>query len=169
MFTPNKSLIETVQAHRNELLLHICNRLQNLSNSHYEMIDFEVHKKRENDILEALLTSFSEENESIFVEHIERIAIARSEEDYSLNEVQDAMRIFEEELLLLLIEHQPVQKQLIDMLLSCHHLFGKARDDLALVYYDKCMERQKQLDDLRERFYSYRHESKDTTEASGND
>ncbi len=157
----NKDLVQTINNHSEELINNICNRLQNLTASHYETIDFESHEEREKAALNSFLASLEASKTKIFIQYLQKIASIRSAEGYTLAEVQKAVRIFEEELWDILIKYQPVNKSLVDMLVTCNAFFGEAKDNLAQVFMAQTQEKQKELDDLRERFYSYRHDKKD--------
>ncbi|MBN1999661.1 hypothetical protein JW935_19055, partial [candidate division KSB1 bacterium] len=131
---PNQDLIQTIKDHKDELINNICNRLQNLTASHYETIDFESHEEREKAVLHSLLESLKASNTKVFIQYLQRIASIRSAEGYTLAEVQKAVRIFEEELWAILIKYQPVNERLVNMLVICNEFFGEAKDNLAQVY-----------------------------------
>jgi hypothetical protein len=159
MASPEHLLMDTIQAHRDRLLSEVCGRLEKLSQSRYEVIPFERHLEREEALLTALLQGLAGPDPSAFTGFIERIAGQRSREGYSLDEVQQALNIFEEELWSILIETQPVTPELVAMLSLGNRLFGRAKDHLAQIYLHRTQNMQSELDDLREKFYDYSHKS----------
>jgi len=157
MVSPELLLMETIQAHHDRLLSSVCGRLENLSQSRYEVIPFERHLEREEAMLTALLQALAGTDPSAFTGFIERIAGQRSREGYSLDEVQQALNIFEEELWAILIDTQAVTPELVAMLSLCNRLFGRAKDHLAQIFLHRTQNMQSELDDLREKFYHYSH------------
>ncbi len=166
MFDPRKNLIATISKHKAELIKNVCNRLQKLERSHYEAIDFERHQEREEAMLHALLRGVEDADYSTFLDYIEKIAGRRSNEGYSLDEVQNAVTVFEEELWHILTKFVPIEPPLIDMLAICNRVFGKAKDHLARTYLKEAMETQKELDDLRQKFLAYRQDAKGLTDSA---
>jgi hypothetical protein len=156
-------LVAALNNHKDELIINVCKRLQQFSPSHYEVIDFERHQEREEEFLQVIHKALQEDDNHSLVEYMEDLAHRRSNEGYQLEEVQQAVAIFEDELWRALIASLPIQKELVDILAACNRAFGRAKDHLARGYLRKAMETQKELDDLSQRFYAYRHDKKDST------
>jgi len=156
----NKKFIQAVLPHRDELIDRVCNRLQKLSRSHYEFIDYERHHEREEEFLDIILTALQENDYHLLLNYIEQLANKRSNEGYSLEEVQQAISIFEEELWNILTTYQPVREDLVEILHACNQLFGLVKDHMAKIYLEKTIKMQKKLDDLKEKFYTYRRDRK---------
>ncbi|HPG39549.1 MAG TPA: hypothetical protein PLP19_00175 [bacterium] len=163
MTVANNKLYEVIEKHKDELITEICNRLQKLSSSHYEMIDFERHQEREEEFLDIIIKVIHENNERPLKIYMENLARQRSNEGYSLEEVQNAIRIFEEEFWDILVTHYPVSKELVELLTDCNMVFGLARDYFAQYYMDKTIAMQNELNSLKERFYKYKQGRKDLT------
>ncbi len=166
MFDPRKNLIVTISQHKAELIKNVCNRLQKLERSHYEVIDFERHQEREEAMLNALLKGMEEADYFTFLDYMEKIAGMRSNEGYSLDELQNATTVFEEELWHILTKFVPIEPSLVDMLAICNRIFGKAKDHLARTYLKEAVETRKELDDLRKRFFVYQQEKKDVADSA---
>ena len=105
---------------------------------------------------------FEANNLKNFLVHVENLSIKRSREGYKLDELQQAFNIFEEELWNTIISNHKVDSELIQMLTLCHQLFTNAKDHVAQIYLKKTIDTQKELDNLSERFYVYRHDKRDS-------
>ncbi len=160
----NNKLLEVIKKHKDELITKICNRLQKLSLSHYEMIDFERHQEREEEFLDILIKVICEDNNLPLKKYTEELAQKRSNEGYSLEEVQNAIRIFEEEFWNILVHHYPVSNELVELLTYCNRAFGVARDHFAKYYISRTIDMQNELNSLKERFYIYKKDRKDYSE-----
>ena len=85
---PNKeNLIAAIEHHKEEVIDTVCKRLQKLSSSHYEMIDYERHSEREENFLNALLQGLRDETPESFLTFVERLSEQRSDEGYTLEEM----------------------------------------------------------------------------------
>jgi hypothetical protein len=157
----NRILVQTIREHRDEMIANICNRLQKLAGSHYEVIDFDRLQEREETALSALVKSIETKDLLPLTRYIEETGTIRSSEGYPLSEVQNALRIFEEELWQMLIKYQPAEKPLIDMLALCNWIVGQAKDHLAQIYLKISLDKQAQLDALRDKFHNYILEKKE--------
>jgi hypothetical protein len=157
----NKILVKIIHDHQDEMIANTCNRLQKISSSHYEVIDYERHVERELKALDALLKSIETKNCLHFNQYIEDIGTIRFKEGYRLNEVQGALRIFEEELWLLVKKYLAVEQPLIEMLSLCNWIIGEAKDHLAQVYLNKSLETGTQVEVLQEKFFKYITEKKE--------
>jgi hypothetical protein len=157
----NRILVQTIREHRDEMIAKVCNRLQKLAASHYEVIDFDRLAEREETALNALVKSIETEDILPLTRYIEETGAIRSSEGYHLSEVQHALRIFEEELWHMLIKHHPAEKPLIEMLALCNWIIGQAKDHLAQIYLKISLDKQAQLDALRDKFHNYILEKKE--------
>ncbi len=155
MGSAERQLVAAILSHKDELLHQVCSRLEKFSQSHYEVIPYESHLKREEALLAALLQGLTDDDPTIFISFVERVASQRSQEGYSLYEVQRALNIFEEELWRLLTTTQPVNSDMVAMLAVCNRLFGSAKDHLAKIYHQEKQQVQEELDDLRKKFAQF--------------
>ncbi|MBN2356944.1 hypothetical protein JXO59_12585 [candidate division KSB1 bacterium] len=158
----DQQLAETILTHKETLIRDVCTRLEKLSRSHYEVIPYERHLEREEALLTALLKGLQQPEHGAFIDFIDHIGGLRSNEGYSLEEVQRALNIFEQELWSVLIRTQPVDGRLVAMLSLCNRLFGQARDHLAKIYLSRSQDIQTELNDLRVRFYGYFKKEKES-------
>lgn len=164
MLKAKKNLAQLIEEHFDEIVNHICNRLQKISPSHYEVIDFERHQEREEDFLNLIITTLKKNNNRAILDYITELANTRHNEGYSLHEVQQAINIIEEELWQSIIKSKWEKASIIQMLFECHRLLVLIRNQFAQAYLDKQIEFQKRMNELKERFYIYRHDRKDVTD-----
>ena len=52
-----REFVNIIKERREELIDNVCNRLQKLLHSHYELIDYERHQEREQEFLDIILKS----------------------------------------------------------------------------------------------------------------
>jgi hypothetical protein len=157
----NNELVKTISEHQDEMIANVCNRLQKITKSHYEVIDYERHVERELEALNALVNSIETQDPVYFNKYIKDIGIIRSAEGYRLSEVQQALRIFEEELWRLLRKYLAAGEPLIKMLCVCNWIFGEAKDELARVYINRLLETELQVEGMQEKFFRYITEKKE--------
>ncbi len=154
-------LINIIQSHKDELVESICVKLEQLSASHYEVIHYEHHLEREEAFIDAFVKSINEKEPLHFVQHMQMIAKQRSKEGYEIEEVYQAVDIVEETLWNLFVTELPLEKFLLTVLTMLRKNFNLARIELGKIYLNQAQQKQKELDDLREKFYIYRTGKKD--------
>ena len=155
--TPNKELlITTIQQYRDELITNICRQLQQLHDSHYEVIDYECHVEREERFLNALLDGLQKPSDSDFLNFVEHLSEIRSDEGYSLEEFQDAFNIVEDCVWSILVREYGHDDAFIDMWSIIAHAFRRAKDRVAQTYLDKAHSAERELEHLRKKFRVYR-------------
>ncbi len=156
-----KELIRTLEHNKDDLIESICNQLQKLNQSHYEMIDFESHHDREEAFLNAFLDSIQSNSPKHFYEYMEKLAQQRSDQGYSLREVQEAVNIVEQSIWDHLVSEKPAHFDLIEMLKITVYFFGQAKDHLAQVYLQRAQEAQADLQGLKQKFFVYKKEKQE--------
>jgi hypothetical protein len=161
----NEILANTLRSHQDELIANTCNRLQKISKSHYEDIDYERHVEREQISLDAFIKSIETNDPIPFSTYLQDIGNIRSSEGYRLSEVQDAVRIFEEELWLLLRKYLNAAEPLVEMLALCNRIIGAAKDHLAQAYLSKFLDTGDQVETLQKKFFKYIRENKEKKKA----
>lgn len=155
--TPGRELlIKIIQQYRDELITTICRRLQQLRDSHYEVIDYECHVEREAEFLNALLKGLRKPAGTDFLTFVERLSITRSNEGYSLEEFQEAFNIVEESLWAMLSHDYGQDEAFIEMWSIAANLFRRAKDRVARTYLDKAQSTERELEHLRKKFRVYR-------------
>ena len=164
MQNPNNELIQEISAHFDEMVIKICNQLQKLSPSHYENIDFERHQEREEDFLNTIEHYLENNKSGEILIYIRDLAEKRSNEGYTLEEVQNAFDIIEKEVWCVITESDKKNKTMINMLRVCRDLFALVRNEFARIYLEEQLKQQKRMNELKERFYIYRHDRKDRSE-----
>ncbi|MDZ7722900.1 MAG: hypothetical protein U5R06_08845 [candidate division KSB1 bacterium] len=161
---PKTELIEEISAHFDEMIIKICNQLQKLSPSHYENIDFERHQEREEDFIHKVEHYLKINEPDDLLSYVRYLAEKRSNEGYTLEEVQQAFDIIEKELWRVITESSREHKDMINMLRVCRDLFARVRNEFARTYLKEQLKLQKRMNELKERFYIYRHDRKDRSE-----
>ncbi len=157
----NNYLIKIINSHKNELVESICVKLEQLSQSHYEVIHHEQHLEREEAFIDALVRSVRKNEPDHFIRHMRMIAEQRLNEDYEIEEVGQAVDIVEETLWNLFVAELPMQTFLIQALTLLRTRFNQAKNELAKIYLQHAQKNQQELDSLREKFYVYRTGKKD--------
>ncbi len=157
----NSNLKRVIKEHRDDLINRICNKLQKMSESHYEIIDFERHQEREEEFLDIMLKVIADCDDKPLIQYMENLANKRSNEGYTLEEVQKAIRIFENEFWSMLTTCYPLSEELVELLTECNRAFAVARDNFAKYYVSKTLDIQNELNTLKERFYIYKKDRKD--------
>ena len=125
MPTNKKQLIAAIERYKEELVAKNCRKLQQLHDSHYEMIDYESHLEREEGFLNALLDGLRADTPDSFLAFVDRLSEIRSEEDYSLEEFQEAFNIVEDNLWETLVAKYPCDEDLVKMLSLVSNIFRK--------------------------------------------
>jgi len=156
MPTDKENLISAIEGHKEELIDSVCKRLQKLSSSHYEMIDYEHHLEREESFLNALLQGLRDDTPELFLAFVDRLSEQRAEEGYNLQEFQDAFNVVEDTLWDMLVTHFPLNGSLVGMLTIVSRFFRAAKDRLAQVYLQEALSAQRELEHLRKKFRVYR-------------
>jgi hypothetical protein len=156
MLVDKEKLIAIIEAHHEELVDLICQRLQKLPGSHYEMIDYERHLEREEAFLDGLLQGLREESPMTFGHFIDQLSEQRSEEGYSLAEVQMALNTVEDAWWDLLRANLPPDASLVNILVITRRFFRSAKDHLAQAFLRKALLDQKELAEVRKKFRAYR-------------
>jgi hypothetical protein len=151
-----ENLINAIELHKEDVINTVCKRLQKLSSSHYEMIDYERHLEREENFLNALLQGLRDETPESFLTFVEHLSEQRSDEGYSLEEFQDAFNVVEDTLWDMLVTHFPHDASLIGMLALVSNLFRASKDRLARVFLQEALSAQRELENLRKKFRVYR-------------
>jgi len=153
-------LFALLDAYYDDTVGRICNRLQKLSPSHYENIDFERHQEREEEFLDLLKKVLSEQDWDALRTYVENLAEKRSNEGYSLKEVQQAFDAIEDEIWETIKKSGQTKNDLIAILRTCRNLFNVARNEFSRAFLDKQITHQNKMNTLKERFYLYRHDRK---------
>ena len=156
MRTDKENLISAIEHHKEEVIDTVCRRLQKLSSSHYEMIDYERHVEREENFLNAFLQGLRDESPESFLTFVEHLSEQRSEEGYTLEEFEDAFNVVEDTLWDMLVTHFPHDASLIGMLALISKLFRASKDRLARVFLQEALSAQRELENLRKKFRVYR-------------
>ncbi len=156
MTADRELLIRIIQQYRDELITTICRRLQQLHDSHYEVIDYECHVEREEQFLNALLDGLSQPTDIDFLNFVERLSEIRSDEGYSLEEFQEAFNIVEDSLWNILVREYGRNDAFIDMWSIMALEFRRAKDRLAQTFLDKAHSAERELEHLRKKFRVYR-------------
>jgi len=160
MPTDKENLISAIEDHKEELIDSVCKRLQKLSSSHYEMIDYEHHLEREESFLNALLQGLRDDTPELFLTFVDRLSEQRAEEGYNLQEFQDAFNVVEDTLGDMLVTHFPLDGSLVGILTIVSRFFRAAKDRLAQVYLQEALSAQRELEHLRKKFRVYRKVAK---------
>jgi len=156
MPTDKENLISAIEHHKEDVIDTVCKRLQKLSSSHYEIIDYERHLEREENFLNALLQGLRDETPESFLTFVEHLSEQRSDEGYSLEEFQDAFNVVEDTLWDMLVTHFPHDASLIGMLAVVGNLFRASKDRLARVFLQEALSAQRELENLQKKFRVYR-------------
>lgn len=161
---PKTNLSKVIDAYYDETIDRICNRLQKLPRSHYEIIDYERHQEREEEFLDLIKHSLDKDNDRSLIKYMQELAQTRSNEGYTLDEVQRAIDIIEEEWWRTIIHCGWNKNDIIEMLYICNRMFTLIRNKFATAYLETQQQVQKPMDELKERFFSYRHDREDRSE-----
>lgn len=156
MPTDKEQLITAIERHKEELIATNCRRLQQLHDSHYEIIDYESHLEREENFLNAFLDGLRAGTPEPFLTFVDRLSETRSEEGYSLEEFQEAFNIVEDSLWETLVARYPCNESLVKMLSLVSKIFRMSKDHLARVYLNKALLAERELEELRKKFRVYR-------------
>jgi hypothetical protein len=156
MPTDKENVITAIERHREEVIDTVCKRLQKLSSSHYEMIDYERHLEREENFLNALLQGLQDKTPESFLTFVEHLSEQRLEEGYTLEEFQDAFNVVEDTLWDMLVTHFLHDVSLVEMLAIVSRLFRAAKDRLARVFLQETLSAQRELEHLQKKFRVYR-------------
>jgi hypothetical protein len=164
MPTVKEFLINAIEDHKEELITRTCNRLQTFSPSHYEVISFEQHQEREERFLNVILGRLREEDESESLSHyIEFLVEQRSNEGYSLVEIEQAFDIVEDTLWEVLVKYWPLEQSLIEALSLIRKFFHETKNSFAQLFLRDALTTQKQVSKIHQKFAEYReihdHES----------
>ena len=159
-----QDLLDVLDRTFENTVMRICNRLQKISSSHYEIIDFERHQEREEHFLRLICDALEEDEPGILKQHMIELADTRHNEGYQLDEVQTAIDIVEEELWKSIVESGYANDRILDMLFELHRIMVMVRNQFAASYSQKQIDAQKRMNALKERFYIYRHDRKDVDE-----
>ena len=149
-------LIKIIQQYHDELITTICRQLQQLHDSHYEVIDYECHVEREEQFLNALLDGLRQPTEGDFLNFVQRLSERRSDEGYSLEEFQDAFNVVEDSMWNILVREYGHNQAFIEMWSIIAHEFRRAKDQLAQTFLDKAHSAERELEHLRKKFRVYR-------------
>lgn len=161
-----QDLLDVFEHNFDDAVMRVCNRLQKISGSHYEIIDFERHQEREEYFLQLICDSLSEDDPSILKQHMIELANTRHNEGYQLDEVQTAIDVIEEELWHSIVQSEYSYQRILDMLFELHRIMVMVRNQFAASYAQKQIDAQKRMNALKERFYIYRHDRKDLDDES---
>jgi len=162
-------LLKVVETNFDNTVNRICNRLQKISPSHYEIIDFERHQEREEQFLSLICDALRNEDVGILEKHMISLADTRHNEGYTLKEVQSAIDAIEEELWHTIVHSGYENHDIIDMLFECHRMMVRARNQFATSFAEKQIDTQKRMNKLKERFYIYKHDRIDLEDKSSMD
>ena len=152
-----EQLIRTIEEHREELVVRVCNRLQKFSSSHYETICFEQHQEREEHFLLVILQHLHDEDSDIMTRYLQELVEQRTSEGYNLQEVEEAFDIVEDGLWQVLSKYWPLEKSLIEGLAILRKLFQEIKNSLGQLFLEDVISAQK-FDNIRRKFDEYRHE-----------
>ena len=156
MPTAKEYLIKAIKEHKNELILRVCNRLQKFPHSHYETICYEKHQEREELFLNVILQKLQENNSKPLTQYIEHLVEQRSNEGYSLSEIEEAFDIVEDTLWEVLVKYCPLQQSLIEVLSLVRKLFHEIKNSVAQVFLQDALTTQKQIENICRKFAEYR-------------
>ncbi|MBD3306485.1 hypothetical protein GF339_08785 [candidate division KSB3 bacterium] len=159
MPTARDYLIQAIEEHRRELLIRICNRLQKFSHSHYETISYEQHQEREALFLKVLLHHLRHEQDPATLStYLHQLVIQRSNEGYSLHEIEQAFDIIEDTLWEVLVKYCPLEQSLIEVLSLVRKIFHEIKNSFAQLFLQDALKTQRQFDEIRRKFAAYRNE-----------
>jgi hypothetical protein len=161
MTKQKETLLQVIRENFDQTILRICNRLQKISPSHYEIIDFERHQEREEEFLKQICDGIERENDELLKSNMVQLANIRNNEGYTLAEVQKAFDAVEEELWYTLTHCGRDNGEIIELLHELHQVMTLMRNQFAVSYADKQIDVQKRMAKLKERFFIYRHDRKD--------
>ncbi|RPI01143.1 MAG: hypothetical protein EHM72_07270 [Calditrichaeota bacterium] len=161
MIPTKENLVQVIKADFDQLVIRICNRLQKISLTHYENIDFERHQEREEAFLSLICDALADQNDEPLKNHMIELANIRHNEGYALAEVQSAIDTIEDELWDTVIACGRPPDIIINMLHEVHRLMVLMRNQFAVSYAEKQVDVQKRMAKLKERFFIYRHDRQD--------
>ncbi len=158
MPTAKQHLISLIQEHKHELIERTCNRLQKCPHSHYETISYEQHQEHEELCLNVILRTLRDDNSEILRRYIEELVEQRTNEGYSLQEVEQAFDIVEEMLWQVLSRYWPLEESLIEGLSIIRKIFQDIKNSLAQLFLQDVLTAQK-FDNIRRKFEEFRNEN----------
>jgi hypothetical protein len=157
MPTARESLIGAIEEHKYEVIVRVCNRLQKFSYSHYETISYERHQEREELFLNVMLRQLRDEDSNSLNSYLEHLAEQRSNEGYSLQEVEEAFDIVEDTLWQVLAKYWPLEQSLIEGLTIIRKLFQEIKNSLGQLFLEEVLSAQK-FENILRKFTEYRSE-----------
>jgi hypothetical protein len=160
MLTNREQLITALEQYKSELIGTVSKRLQKLEGTHYADIDYERHLEREETFLNALLQGLQDETPGSFLTFVDQLSEQRTNEGYSLQEFQEAFNIVEDTVWDTLVTHFSTEDSLIGMLAIVSKVFRTAKDLLARVYLRKALFAERELEEVRKKFRTYRKVTK---------
>lgn len=161
MTKQTETLLQVIRENFDQTIIRICNRLQKISPSHYEIIDFERHQEREEEFLKQLCDGIERESDDLLKNNMVQLANIRHNEGYTLAEVQKAFDAVEEELWYTISNCGRDNREIIDLLHELHLAMTLMRNQFAVSYAEKQIDVQKRMAKLKERFFIFRHDRKD--------
>lgn len=161
MTKTKEKLLQVLQQHFDPTIQRICNRLQKISPSHYEIIDFERHQEREEEFLKLICSAVERQDDEMLKKYMVNLANIRHNEGYTLAEVQQALDAIETELWHTVRTSGQSGEEIIDMLFELRTLMNLLRNQFAFSYAEKQVDVQKRMARLKERFFIYRHDRQD--------
>ena len=157
MPTAREFLIGAIEENKYEVIVRVCNRLQKFSYSHYETISYERHQEREELFLNVILRQLRDEHSDSLTSYLEHLAEQRSNEGYSLQEVEEAFDIVEDTLWQVLAEYWPLEQSLIEGLTIIRKLFQEIKNSLGQLFLQEVLSAKK-FENILRKFIEYRKE-----------
>ncbi|MDZ7370522.1 MAG: hypothetical protein ONB12_05045 [candidate division KSB1 bacterium] len=156
-----EKLLQILRRNFDQTVTRICNRLQKIRPSHYEIIDFERHQEREEEFLNLICNALEKDDLDSLKKYMAELANIRHNEGYTLEEVQKALDAIEEELWQTISRSGEPCEEIVAMLHEMNRLMVCMRNQFAVSYAAKQVDVQKRMARLKERFFIYRHDRKD--------
>ncbi len=158
MPTARQYLSSAIEEHKEELVERICNKLQKFSQSHYETLAYEHHQEREELFLNVILQTLQDDQSESLPKYIQELVQQRSNEGYTLKEIEEAFDIVEDTLWEVLTKYCPLEQSLIEVLSIVKKLFHAAKNSFAQLFFQDALNTQKQFENVRRKFIEYRNE-----------
>ncbi len=159
MPTSKEYLIRVLQEHRQDFILRVSNKLQKFPYSHYETISFEQHQEREELFLNALLQHLHAPEAGVLATYAQKLCQQRSNEGYTLEEVERAFDIVEDTLWEVLTKYCPLEASLIEVLAIVRKIFQEVKNLVSQCFLHDTLSAQKQFENIRRKFAAYRQEA----------
>lgn len=151
-------LIHAIEEHKAELVERTCNKLQKFSQSHYETVAYEQHLEREELFLNVILHTLRDDRSESLPKYIKELVEQRTNEGYTLKEIEEAFDIVEDTLWEVLVKYCPLEQSLIEVLSTVRKFFREVKNSFGYLFLQDALTAQKQFEDIRRKFAEYRNE-----------